>query len=215
MPAYRSAAEAEIRDAVVARIREHRPAARIIHEINCAGQGTNRIDLVAVDRAEIIAVEIKSAKDKIDRLPAQIKAMRGVAHHVVAALHEKFLVPARWASEGRVEAPPEAKGATVWAYPEAGAEAGRTYGCAAWEPLRPAIQSVLPHDALSMLWRGELYRLCESLRVSVGRRATMTGMTNQLRWMCTGRELTLGICALLRARPCLEADPEIVERNAA
>ena len=35
MPAYRSSAEAEVRDAVVARLREIRPDARIMHEINC------------------------------------------------------------------------------------------------------------------------------------------------------------------------------------
>ncbi len=92
MPAYRSSAEAEIRDAVVARIRKQRPGARIIHEINVSTYGPNRIDVLAVDRAEIIAVEIKSAKDKLDRLPAQIAAMRGAAHRVVAAIHEKFLV---------------------------------------------------------------------------------------------------------------------------
>lgn len=215
MPAYRSSAEAEVRDAVVTRLRQIRPSGRIIHEINCGGQGTNRIDLLAVDQAEIIAVEIKSSKDKIDRLPAQVKAMRGVSHHVIAALHEKFLVPARWASEGRVESPPEAKGTTVWAYPEAGAEAGRTYGCAAWEHPRLAVQSALPFDAIWLLWRDELYRLCGSLRVSVGRRATMAEMARQLRWHCTGRELTRGICAALRTRRCIEADPEIIESIAA
>lgn len=214
MPAYRSSAEAEIRDAVVARIRQLRPGARIIHEINCGGQGTNRIDLIAVEPAEIIAVEIKSVKDKIDRLPAQIRAMRGVAHHVIAALHEKFLIPAKWA-EGRVEAPPEAKGATVWAYPEAGAEVGRTYGCAAWEHPRPAVQSVLPHDAIFMLWRDELHALCNALRIPVGRRATMSTMVQHLRWSCPGRELTRGCCTMLRARRCIEADPEIIERIAA
>lgn len=215
MPAYRSPAEAEIRDAVVARIRQLRPGARIIHEINCGGQGTNRIDLIAVDPAEIIAVEIKSAKDKINRLPAQVKAMRGVSHHVIAALHEKFLVPSKWGREGSVEAPPEAKGATVWAYPEAGSDAGRTYGCAAWEHPTPAIQSVLPSDAIWMLWRDELYELCGLLQVPVPRRATMTTMAKQLRWLCTGRDLTRGICAMLRARRCIEADPEIIERIAA
>lgn len=213
MPAYRSSAEAEIRDAVVARIRKQRPGARIIHEINSC-LGGNRIDVLAVDREEIIAVEVKSAKDKIDRLPAQVKAMKGVAHYVIAALHAKFLVPAKWA-EGRVEAPPEAKGATVWAYPEAGADAGRTYGCAAWEPLQTMIGRTLPADALRMLWRDELYHLCGALRVSVGRRATTGEMARCLRWHCTGKELTRGVCTMLRARGCVEADPEIIERIAA
>lgn len=216
MPAYRSPAEAEIRDAVVARVRQHRPDARIIHEINACDFG-NRIDVLAVDRAEIIAIEVKSAKDKLDRLPAQIKAMNGAAHHVIAALHEKFLVPARWAHRvpGSVEPPSEAKGATVWAFPEAGAEVGRAYGCAAWEMPRLAINAALPQGALRILWRDELYALCGQLRIDVGRRATMPEMSKALRWHCTGAELTRGICAALRARRCVEADPEIIERIAA
>lgn len=211
MPAYRSAAEAEVRDAVVARIRQHRPNARIIHEINASDFG-NRIDVLCVDTAEIIAVEVKSAKDKLDRLPAQIKAMRGAAHHVIAALHEKFLVPPKWPHiEGTVVSPDEAKGATVWAFPEAGSEAGRTYGCAAWGMPRLAIDAALPQDALRILWRDELYALCGQLRIAVGRRATMPEMSRLLRWHCTGAELTRGICAALRARRCVEADPEISE----
>lgn len=206
MPAYRSSAEAEIRDAVVSRIRERRPNARIIHEINVSTYGPNRIDLIAVDHAEIIAIEIKSAKDKLDRLPAQIAAMRGAAHHVVAALHEKFLVPSTW-NEGRVTAPPEARGAEVWAYPEQ--EAGRCHGCGKWQPIPLLIETALPGAALDILWRDELYDLCGALRISAGRRATMTDMSRQLRWLCSGRELTRGICAALRARRCVEADPEV------
>lgn len=67
------------------------PKARIIHEVNAASFG-NRIDVLAVDHAEVVAVEIKSEKDKPDRLPAQLTAMMGVAHHVIVALQEKFLV---------------------------------------------------------------------------------------------------------------------------
>lgn len=95
MPAYRSPAEGEVRDAVVARLRACRPNARIIHEINCSNNGPNRIDLIAVDRAEIIAVEVKSAKDNLDRLDAQVESMRKMAHHAIAAVHEKFLVEQR------------------------------------------------------------------------------------------------------------------------
>src|SRR6056297_3623333 len=90
MPAARSEAEAEIRDAVVAKLRRTRPDARIIHEINMAG-GTNRADVMAVSPAEIITVEIKSEKDKLDRLPDQIATMRKCSHITVAALHRKFM----------------------------------------------------------------------------------------------------------------------------
>ena len=91
MPAYRSAAEAEVREVVVEHLRACRPRARIIHEINVC-QGGCRVDVMAVDREEIVAVEIKSERDKLDRLPNQMAAMKSVAHHCVVALHEKFLV---------------------------------------------------------------------------------------------------------------------------
>lgn len=92
MPARRSDAEGEIRTDVVAWLRASRPLSRIIHEINVC-EGGNRIDVIAVGAAEIIAVEIKSELDKLDRAPAQITAMRGVAHHVYTALHKRFMVP--------------------------------------------------------------------------------------------------------------------------
>lgn len=228
MPAYRSSAEGEIRDAVVARIRAARPAARIIHEVNCAGQGTNRFDLIAVDRTEIIAVEVKSQKDKLDRLPAQINAMRRSAHHVVVALHDKFLVEKKtnqWAAhyerdgEFYLRALPDAVPyhVSAWVYPEtrrAMATAGHDR-LDRWDLPPQHSDTSLPADALDMLWREELYELCGALRVSVGRRATMIEMSRLLRWLSNGRELTVGICAALRARRCIEADPEIEEKAAA
>jgi len=227
MPAYRSPAEAEIRDAVVARIRERRPNARIIHEINVSTYGPNRIDVLAVDRAEIIAVEIKSAKDKLDRLPAQVEAMRGVAHHTVAALHEKFLIeqePNQWAAhyerDGKLylrRVPDGINDAEVWVYPEVrrAMSSADHDGMARWRFPDQRVETSLPSAALDMLWRDELFGLCGALRVSATRRSDMGSMKAALRWHCNGKELTRGVCAMLRARQCVEADPEIVERIAA
>lgn len=229
MPAYRSAAEAEIRDAVVARLRERRPAARIIHEINVSTYGLNRIDLIAVDVGEIVAVEIKSAKDKLDRLPAQIEAMKSVAHHVVVGLHEKFLVESEthekaqhYERDGKfyLRALPGCLNCSVssWVYPRV----RRTLD-PAWDldrldqwglPSR-RLEAPLPWAALGLLWRAELLALCGAMRVSVGRRADMSDMSDALRWRCTGKELTRGICTLLRARSCVEADPAIVGEKVA
>lgn len=232
MPAYRSSAEAEVRDAVVARFRERRPHARIIHEINVSTYGPNRIDVLAVDRAEIIAAEIKSAKDKLDRLPAQIDAMRSVAHHTIVALHEKFLVEQstnKWAAhyerDGQLylRALPDGlrRGrCEYWVYPEArrtimGVVEGGIDSLAVWRFPAARMETTCPEAALRLLWRGELSALCGALRVSVGRRADMASMIAALRWHCTGRELTHGICAMLRARRCVEADPEVIEQIAA
>lgn len=225
MPAYRSAAEAEIRDAVTAKLREYRPGARIMHEINVSSFGPNRMDLIAVDRSEIIAVEIKSKKDKLDRLDAQVAAMKGCAHHVIAAVHEKFAVEQesnRWYGHyerdgkyyARVMTGVVPSGCKVWVYPEKHRvlDADYDHGSVWREPDR-AIQVPLPVSALDMLHRAELYALCGILRLSVPRQANMHFMVNALRWYCNGSDLTRGICAMLRARRCVEADPEIIENN--
>jgi hypothetical protein len=210
MPAYRSEAEAEVREAVVTRLRAIRPTARIMHEINVSSFG-NRVDVLAVDRAEIIAVEIKSAKDKLDRLPDQVKAMTGIAHHTFAALHEKFFIETPtnpWRSEYERDgqhyylAPPDnriMRGYEVWRYPEHPKDR--------WRNPDPAIQRTLPANALDMLWRDELLEMCGKFSVSVPKRPFMGVMKNALRWQLSGRDLTLGICAALRSRACIEADP--------
>jgi len=224
MPAYRSEAEAEIRDAVVARIREHRPEARIIHEINVSTYGPNRLDLIAVSRDEIIAVEIKSARDKLDRLEAQYRAMEGSAHHAIAVIHEKFLEEkqtnrhvAEYERDGafylRQVPAPFTYSQGIWVYPERPGVSA--YGPGAWRFPKKRLEAAAPAESLGFLWRDELFRMCASLRVCVGRRATMAEMTAALRWHCTGAELTRGICAALRARRCVEADPEIVEMKEA
>ena len=229
MPAYRSSDEAEIRDAVVARLRERRPNARIIHEINVSTFGPNRIDLIAVDVAEIIAVEIKSKKDKLDRLPAQIEAMKGVAHHVIVGLHEKFLVEKsthikahHYERDGQYfmrHLPDDWKyDVSAWVYPEVRRCVDPEWQhdtLEKWYIPAPRLDIPLPEPALDLLWRAELYELCGHLRVAVGRRANMSEMVTSLRWQCAGKELTRGICTMLRMRRCVEADPEIAEARAA
>ena len=228
MPAYRSAAEAEIRDAVVARLRERRPDARIIHEINVSTYGPNRIDVLAVSPSEIIAVEIKSAKDKLDRLPRQIESMKGCAHHVIAALHDKFLVEKvsnKWAAHSERDGvlycrvlPETIRDHQVefWIYPEKRrammtvVEGGHDH-IASWGVPQQRFEAALPSGALDLLWRDELAWLCGSLGIATGRRSTMSEMVAALRWHCNGRELTKGICAALRRRECVEADPAMSE----
>ena len=210
MPAYRSTDEAEIRDAAVARVRMLRPGHRIIHEINVAGTGSNRVDFIAVGQSEIIAVEVKSAKDKLDRLSAQIMAMKQVAHHVIAAVHEKFLIAATetWRSDQLMLPDMPSTGAAhprhthVWVYPEA----DRPLVYHSDLPREPSPMSALPHSAIKMLWANELRELCGELSLGVRGSATMTHCITKLRWMANGGDLTKGICRALRRRNCIEAD---------
>jgi len=209
MPAYRSSAEAEIREPVVARLREIVPGCRIIHEINATGFG-NRIDVLAVGKDRIAAVEIKSAKDKLDRLPAQIEAMRGVTYEVFAALHEKFLD----ATSIGVMPPDAARHATVWVYPRAERKGHVDCGLDwnSFDLWKKPVRN-LPATAINILWREELHAICDFLGVRGVPRLDMRQAIDEIRWRMTGEEITKSICRCLRARECVEADPPIVAAN--
>lgn len=224
----RSAAETEIRDAVVARLRAIRPGARICHEVNVTTfVHQNRMDLLAVDVGEIIAVEIKSERDEMKRATAQIPAMKSVSHHALIALHECHLVEHEtneWAAHyGKLDGkhyqrrpPPEAKGAdAVWVFPECQRCPNGDSEVGLWRAPERRLEATLPSAAVDLLWRDELAELCGVLRVSAHRRSTMREMASALRWHCTGKELTLGVCSVLRRRKFAEADPPIDGKAAA
>ena len=145
MPAYRSSAEADVREAAVARLRVLRPGARIIHEIS--NGGSNRIDVLAVSADEIIAVEVKSEKDSLDLLPGQLAGMIRVAHTSIAVVHESLAVkkeanPHYYAVEQNgkfylFDVPDVKWPADCWIFPER-PESGR------WRAPRVEIQKILP-----------------------------------------------------------------------
>lgn len=214
MPAYRSSAEAEVRGSAIARLRKLRPNARIIHEIN--NGHSNRIDVLAVDASEIIACEIKSEKDTLDLLLGQVSGMREVAHRTVIAVHECLLneIPtnehyARYERDGvfyRKQSPIDfMSNVEVWIYPEVATNP--------WRAPNAAFNEVLPQRALQMVWKDELIWLCSTNGIKATSRSTAYNMREQLLWHCSGRDLTKGICNVLRARQCIEADPAIPLRD--
>ncbi|GAA5073549.1 hypothetical protein N0B44_15665 [Roseibacterium beibuensis] len=210
MPAYRSSAEAEIRDAVVAKLRRDRPGARIIHEINIDG-GATRVDVMAVDRLELITVEVKSERDKLDRLPDQLAAMRSASHVAVAALHRKFMPPIDDLARPRLDGVPY--GVPIWWHPAAQDMVEAHHPAFQWAEIDRArsLGRALPPDALRILWRAELVELAGQFGIAC-RCLDMGGIRNALRWAATGRDLTRGICRALRLRTgCAEADATIAE----
>lgn len=208
MPAYRSSAETEIRDAAIARLRELLPGCRIIHEINCASFGPNRIDLLAVTKDRIAAVEVKSERDKLDRLPAQLASMQGVAHYAIAALHEKFLTPwkASYSDLPAFHEPDEARHAVVWAYPirpRAGI-LGEWPLHSRWD--KPKL--LPPPSFIDLLWAAELRAIVRKHGLHKGPSGLdMPQMVDLLRWGLPGKILLAETCATLRSRACTEADP--------
>lgn len=217
----RSAAEQEIRDAVVARLRQIRPKARICHEVNCGIWGPTRMDLAAVDLDEIIGVEIKSEKDVLKRAEKQLAYAARVTHHSILALHEVHLEQERVTNEYaahygkldgqhyRRDVPKFDHGQITWVYPEIARCPSYDDDAGPWREPPRRMEQALSTSALNLLWRDELAWLCDYLQISRGKRATMSDMFSALTWRATGKELTLGICAALRARKFAEADPVI------
>jgi hypothetical protein len=211
-----STAEREIRDAVVARLRALRPEARIVHELN-VDTGRNRIDVAAISSEELIAVEIKSERDKTNRLVEQAQAFAAVSHHLIVCAHEKHWSKASWQ---RDDLPPSelpalkkasiaGPGPTLWRYPEI--EGGYREG--EWREPRDRFskRQWQPHATrfLDLLWRDELFRVCRRHRIPVDSRSSRLPMIGDCAWLMTGREICRAVCAELRCRPFAEADPPV------
>jgi hypothetical protein len=88
--------EEKMRRLVVAELRKRWPDARIVHELPLfamSGGQRRRIDLAAITANEIVVVEIKSGRDVLDRLEAQIRAFLPVASRVIVALAPAWTEP--------------------------------------------------------------------------------------------------------------------------
>jgi len=82
-PPNRSAEEWRMREIVKTALRQRWPAARIVEEFPLR-YSTRRIDLAAFCDHEIVAVEIKSSRDTLDRLEEQLRAFLPIARVIVA-----------------------------------------------------------------------------------------------------------------------------------
>ena len=214
-PARRRAspAEAEIRDAVVAYLHAHLPDARLIHELPVGGC---RADIVAVRPDRLIIFEIKSERDTLKRLDLQLKHFGRVTEDVVVVAHRKFFNTTPY-DDGRPRCAwrTEASRARhVWAYPD-GPDAypsewriGLVWG----NPAPPRLSAWL---LLDLLWRVELQEICGRRLVKVRKRSTRADMMDRIVLECPGGVILPDVCAALRARDCLEADPPILPADGA
>lgn len=220
--------ELELRAYVVEQLRRRLPSARIIHELNVAGTGSNRIDVAAVTETAIVAVELKSKRDKLDRLSAQLEAFQACCHVVIVAAHEKHFVPApleKWESpprEGEVrdlhlnQEPflrNRYKHKTVWRYPPPDPQApssGLKYvSMFNFASLAGVTAQPKASRMLDMLWAEELRDECRRHRVACDSRSVRAEMIHQLAWHLTGQEIARAVCRQLRMRVFAEADPPI------
>jgi hypothetical protein len=182
-----SEAEERIRMKCVAALRHSFPDARIIHELVLQQYGC-RIDLAAVTPNKIIALEVKSERDVLDRLAEQNRQAKLVADAFIVCVAFPHLVKAREIS-------------------------GWQHTCAEDDVLdfinrrhvRMSLKTPCNAPArLSMLWADELRLLAKS-----GPNATRSHSILSASEYMTGNQVRRGVCAALRARSFPRADPAI------
>jgi hypothetical protein len=195
-----SDAEERIRAKGEALLRRLFPDARIIHELVLA-QGGVRIDLAAVRPSYLAALEIKSERDVLTRLPDQVAAAMRVTDLFgvcIAAKHEAKV--GRWLDRDVPYCLPYHAHRLVET--DDGFEANYT----PFDPefLGDRMQPKLcnPADRLEMLWADELRLISRSKH----------SRDPAKRLICetmTGRDIREAVCATLRARAFPRADAPI------
>ncbi|KZK83007.1 hypothetical protein PsAD13_03209 [Pseudovibrio sp. Ad13] len=219
----KSDAEKEIREATVLRLRELRPQGRIIHEMNIMG-GQHRIDLACVSPDEIIFAELKSQRDKIDRLNDQAHASRLCAHHSIAVLHEKFFerrhsAPTDWSKsyvyighKHEKQTWLHFKWAEFWPYPALPAGHDLHHRSDKWNLDKASRWDMPPAENLmDLLWTEEQKRLAQALGVSLKGCTQKAQRARRVAFHATGEQITREVCRQLRAREFAHADAPIFD----
>jgi len=230
MTTNRSTEELAMRDLVVPELRRRWPTARIIHELPTR-YSSNRIDLAAVTEDLIIGVEIKSSRDVIDRLEAQLRAFHPICHGLIVAL-----APV-WNEQLPDLVEPHKRGGTrhVPQYTEAqqvirtvshrivtwtaDAVAGTLDIGDEWMLDRMHLAERMPWAAklLHILHVEELIRIAVRHQVSLGRRPNHFAAVRACHDFMRGPEIVRAVCRALRERQafCVGTDAPMTEQVAA
>lgn len=212
-----------MRALIVPELRKRYPTARIIHELPVR-YSTNRIDLAAVTETEIISVEIKSSRDVMDRLEAQLRAFKPISARIIAALAPKWneqmpSIETRYDS-GAIgyrqqftetqEIIRRVGGVDIWTVD---AEAGAVTVTDGYHRIRKPWLAQM----LDMLHVAELAEIAARRRVVVPKRAAHLTLVHALVDMLQGREVVADVCRALRARDafCEGTDAPIIKASEA
>jgi hypothetical protein len=195
----RSPEELAMRDAVEAWGRQRWPDARVVHELVT---GECRIDMAFVRPDHLIGVEIKSSKDTLDRLEAQLATF-------TRSLPEVWLAMApRWRDAG-------------WSFfRHPGRYMPVVVDLDAVEPI-PHVQMTwgttarpdrgITADMLHLLWLNEMLSIAVRRGLHNGKgRSTRDGLRWLLARALTGDEIVSEVCRELRSRDAFwRADPPV------
>jgi hypothetical protein len=217
-----SASEKAIRDAVIARCREHWPEGRIIHELVIGGC---RADLAVVTKTHVFAFEIKSERDTLIRLESQFSFFDRCTHGCIVVAHQKWFEEFSYNSGSRGVRPRELlkeydhRSLGLWAYPEPEPgywqserhrwrKPGRDYHFDEFKQPRAA-------SLLGILLREELTIEARRHGIRFKSRWPVTPIISAMAYGMTGREVAEAVCRQLRTRTFAAADDPIFEMVAA
>jgi hypothetical protein len=185
-----SAAEERIRLKAEAALRYAFPDARIIHELVMT-QGGCRIDLAAVTPTRLVAVEVKSERDTLDRLARQLEQARAVADAVLVVTVERHIEAVRRSD--------------LAGYLGACLEDEVSTALSSWISREVHEAATNAPARLSMLWAGELRAVATE-----GPRSPRQYCIRKASDGLPGAEVRRRVCAALRARVMPRADPPIL-----
>lgn len=213
-----------MRSCCATHLRTRWPDARIIHELPLR-YATRSIDLAAVMREKIVAVEIKSSRDTTDRLEAQLRGFAPICWRIYVAL-----APC-WNEELPAESVPTKKGTAYrrrFTEAQLVIEAVRreapwieswTVAPDAPEPIRLTSTEWAENrhpwlaKMLEMLHVAELDRICFEHRV--GPRSSHVRTCDVLLDALRASEIVRACCAALRARDAFCAGTDAPIRTGA
>jgi hypothetical protein len=186
-----SEAERHLRRLACGRLRVLMPEARIVHELNVE-TGKCRVDIAAVAPDRLVFVEIKSRKDKLDRLPEQCRTFAPACHDLVVCYASE-----RWDWSTMYKTTDYR--ATLW--PE---DQATTWQLRArhWSPPNTSAM-------LNLLWAEELRDEGRRAGFQPHSRATRSEMMHRLWSGLTGTEVVAAVCRQLRFRHFPEADEAV------
>lgn len=213
-----SVSEKLIRDAVIARCREHWPDGRIIHELAIGGC---RADLAIVTKSHVFAFEIKSERDTLTRLDGQFRFFDGATHGCIVVAHEKWFEHFNYNNGMQGLRPGELlkdydhKALGLWLFPEPPSgywqterhrwrKPGRDYSFDEFRQPRAA-------SLLGILLREELVVEAKRHSVAFKSRWPVTPIISAMAYRMTGQQVAEAVCRQLRARTFAAADEPIFE----
>jgi len=192
-----SEAEEAIRSAVVEWCRVNLPTARVLHELPVGGC---RADLAAIEPMRLILFEIKSEKDKLDRLELQVKHFRRASHATVIVAARKWFDETPYRNgQARLVWPHETRAPSVWCHPDPGAE--YAMGLHHWRLVAPDRRPPDPWLLLEVLWREEIVTEARDAGLKFGMRWAKIDLMKLMVDEMPGRRITEAVCRQLRSRP--------------